>query len=114
MKHICASCLLKDNKQLPHAESDPSLECPHHELWLYGKEQINTNCSDHDCNICAGSSSLQSNFGVQKIWQFNTHAWPVAESKIPNAFGCKILIYSKLYVTFFSKNVIKLSRFRSG
>jgi hypothetical protein len=30
VKHICASCLLKDNKQLPHAESDPS--CPHHEL----------------------------------------------------------------------------------
>jgi hypothetical protein len=30
VKHICANCLLKDNKQLPHAESDPS--CPHHEL----------------------------------------------------------------------------------
>ena len=30
VKYICASCLLKDNKQLPHAESDPV--CPHHEL----------------------------------------------------------------------------------
>ncbi|CAC5419055.1 unnamed protein product [Mytilus coruscus] len=30
VQHVCASCLLKDNKQLPHAELDPS--CPHHEL----------------------------------------------------------------------------------
>ena len=30
VKHICASCLSKDNKELPHAESDPA--CAHHEL----------------------------------------------------------------------------------
>ena len=29
VQHICANCLLKDNKQLPHAESDPS--CPNYE-----------------------------------------------------------------------------------
>ncbi|CAG2205601.1 unnamed protein product [Mytilus edulis] len=29
VQHVCASCLLKDNKQLPHAELD--LSCPHHE-----------------------------------------------------------------------------------
>jgi hypothetical protein len=34
-------------------------------MTIYGNEQIDTNCSDHDCNICAGSSSLQSIFGVQ-------------------------------------------------
>ena len=30
VQHICASCYLKDNKQLSHAESDPV--CPHLEL----------------------------------------------------------------------------------
>ena len=64
---------------------------------------MNTNCSDHDCNICAGSSSLQSNFGVQNIDNLIHMHDRVAESKIPNAFGCKIPIYSKLNVTFFLK-----------
>ena len=30
VQHICASCLLKDNKQLTHPESDPA--CPNYEL----------------------------------------------------------------------------------
>jgi hypothetical protein len=36
-------------------------------MTIYGNEQMNTNCSDHDCNSCAGSSSLQSIFGVHDI-----------------------------------------------
>ena len=83
-------------------------------MTIYGNEQMNTNCSDHDCNSCAGSSSLQSIFGVHDIDNLIHMHDRVAESKIQNAFGCKIPIYSKLNVTFFSKNVIKLSRFRSG
>lgn len=29
MQHICAFCVLKDYKQLPHAEQDPS--CPRYD-----------------------------------------------------------------------------------
>jgi hypothetical protein len=64
---------------------------------------MNTNCSDHDCNSCAGSSSLQSIFGVHDIDNLIHMHDRVAESKIPNAFGCKIPIYSKLNVTFLRK-----------
>jgi hypothetical protein len=58
--------------------------------------------------MCAGSSSLQSIFGVHDIDNLIHMHDRVAESKIPNAFGYKIPL------KLFSKNVIKLSRFRSG
>jgi hypothetical protein len=52
-------------------------------------EQMNTNCSDHDCNSCAGSSSLQSIFGVIDIDNLIHMHDRVAESKIPNALSVR-------------------------
>ena len=46
---------------------------------------------------------MQSIFGVHDIENLIHIHDRVAEAKIPNAFGCKIPIYSKLNVTFLRK-----------